>query len=180
MLRHILAVGIAATAFASAAHAADLIIEEPAAVVEAIGFDWEGFYIGAQAGGQWYPDPDISYGLLGVHAGYNFLASESFLLGIEGTAEVITGDFGTYGEFFVNGRVGALVSDAFLLYGIGGVGVEVAEDGDTFGTYQLGAGLEAAVTDSVSVRGQLVGVGFFDDDELFPGVKATVGVSFHF
>lgn len=149
-------------------------------MIEASGFNWDGFYIGAQAGAQWYPDAELNYWLLGVHAGYNVLPSESFLLGVEGTAEVINGDLGTYGEFFINGRAGVVVSDAFLLYGIGGVGFELNEAGDTFGTYQLGAGVEVAVTDDISLRGQLVGVGFADEDDLFSGVKATVGASFHF
>lgn len=178
MLRQILAVSAAAALFASTAQAADLIIADEPAAIEASAFDWEGFYAGVQAGGQFYPG--LSYGLLGVHAGVNFLPAEGFLLGLEGTAEVIWGDPGTFGEFFVSGRAGALITDDVLLYGLAGVGVEVNEAGDTFGSYQLGGGVEVAVAESISLRGQLVGVGFVDSSDFFDGAKATIGVSFHF
>lgn len=176
-----LVLGAAAVALLSttSAFAADLIIPTtPQPIYESAGFSWDGFYAGAQFGGQFYPT--LSYGLVGVHAGINFIVADPILLGVEGTAEYIFGSGGNFGEFFVNARLGAVVTDSVLLYGLAGTGVEVNSVGTTFGTYQLGGGVEFAVTDSVSVRGQLVGVGFYNDPDFFDGVKATVGISYHF
>ena len=182
MLVRSIAANLAAVALLStAAQAADLIIPTtPQPIYEAAGFSWEGLYAGVQGGGQFYPS--VSYGLLGAHVGVNFIPADPILLGLELTGEAIFNGDATYGEFFVNGRVGALVTDQVLLYGLVGTGVEVADGGGSFGTYQLGGGVEFALTDSISVRGQLVGVGFYGDgdDEFLDGAKATVGVSYHF
>jgi outer membrane immunogenic protein len=147
--------------------------------METAGFSWDGFYAGAQAGGQFY-DTDNTYALVGVHAGVNFMVADPILVGVEGTAEYIFDDADGFGEFFVNARVGAVVTDSVMVYALAGTGVEINEAGTTFGTYQLGGGVELAVTDSVSVRGQLAGVGFYDGGDFFEGAKATVGVSYHF
>ena len=181
MLVRSIAVGLAAAAlFSTAAQAADLIIPTtPQPIYEAAGFSWEGLYAGVQGGGQFYPN--LSYGLLGAHVGVNFIPSDPILLGLEVTGEAIFDGGSTFGEFFVNGRLGAVVSDQVLLYVLAGTGVEVASGGGgTFGTYQLGGGAEFAVTDSISLRGQLVGVGFYGDPDFFDGAKATVGMSYHF
>lgn len=118
----------------------------------------------------------------GVFAGVNFLASENVVLGIEGTAELVTNGDSTYAELFVLGRAGVLVTPDVLLYGIGGVGYEFEiDDADNNAlAYQLGAGVEFAVSDAVSLRAQLTGYGAFDDDELFDYARASVGVAFHF
>ena len=175
-----LALGVAAVAaLSSASMAADLIIPTtPQPIYEAAGFSWDGLYAGAQAGGQFYSD--TSYGLIGAHVGVNFIVADPILLGLEGTAEYMFGSNGNFGEFFANARVGAVVTDQVLIYALAGTGVEVNDAGDSFGTYQLGGGVEFAVTDAVSVRGQVVGVGFYDNADFFDGAKATVGVSYHF
>lgn len=161
--------------------AADLIIPTtPVPIYESAGFSWDGLYAGVQVGIQSYPGPSLTYGLVGAHVGVNFVVADPFLIGLEGTAEYMWGTGGEFGEFFVNGRIGALVTDQVLLYALAGTGVEVNSAGTTFGTYQAGGGVELAVTDSVSVRGQLVGVGFYSSADLFSGAKATIGVSYHF
>jgi outer membrane immunogenic protein len=181
MIIRSLAVAAVALLSTTAAFAADLIIPtSPEPIMESAGFSWEGLYAGVQAGGQFYPAN--SFGLVGVHAGVNFIVADPILVGVEGSAEWIFNNTGSFGEFFINGRLGAVVTDQVLIYALAGTGIEVNNVGTTFGTYQLGGGVEFAVTDSISVRGQLVGVGFYNDGNanFFDGGKATVGVSYHF
>jgi outer membrane immunogenic protein len=87
------------------------------------------------------------------------------------------------GEFFANLRAGAVVTDSVLIYAIGGVGVSTSNNTST-GLYQLGAGVEVAVTDAITVRGEVVGQGDFSTagaaDPFFEAAKATVGVYYHF
>ena len=54
--------------------------------------------------------------------------------------------------------------------------------GASTSVYQLGAGVEFAVTDAVTVRGEVVGQGDFNgaSDPFFESAKATVGVFYHF
>ena len=92
----ILAAGVSALAFASAAQAADLIINEPAPVVPTVvetTNNWDGPFIGAFAGYGWgdldlvdVPDAEVSPQgwLLGVSAGTNFTLSEGIVAGIVG------------------------------------------------------------------------------------------------
>ena len=163
----------------TAAMAADLIIPTtPEPIMESAGFSWDGLYAGVQGGGQFYSN--VSYGLVGLHVGANFVVADPLLIGVEGTAEWIFNNNASFGEFFANARVGALVNDQVLLYALAGTGVEVNNAGATFGTYQLGGGVEFGLTDAISVRGQLVGVGFYGNPDFFDGAKATVGVSYHF
>lgn len=167
---------------AGAAFAADLTIPADEVPVIDNGFDWEGPYVGASVSGEFSLDDSDDYFGGGVFAGINLLVSESFLLGVEATADVVTdGDY-SYAELFVLGRAGVLVTPDVLLYGIGGVGYEwELDDTDNNDTaYQLGAGIEVAVSDSVTVRGQLTGYGYFEGSDLFDYARATVGVAFHF
>lgn len=187
-----LTLGVAAAALiSSGAMAADLIIPTaPQPIYEAAGFSWDGLYAGVQGGGLFGRD-DVSFGVIGAHVGYNFIVADPILLGVEGTAEYVWGRNNgvdqNAGNFFINARVGAVVTDSVLVYALAGTGIET-RDGrigadDQQGVYQLGAGVEFAVTDSVSVRGQLVGYGYYDDavrQDFFDGAKATVGVSYHF
>ncbi|WP_332701496.1 outer membrane protein [Devosia sp.] len=174
-----------------AAQAADLIIPmTPEPIYEAAGFSWEGLYVGARAGGQFtgtdaslyagYPISTTS-GVLGAAVGVNFLPMEPFLIGAEVTGDYIWNNAFSTGEFFANLRAGAVVTDSVLVYAIGGLGTN-NRTGFNQGVYQLGGGVELAVTDVVSVRGELVGQGDFDgaSDPFFEAAKATVGVYYHF
>jgi len=189
-----LSLGVAAAALlAGGAQAADLIIPTtPQPIYEAAGFDWEGLYVGVRAGGQFvgavsggttytgYPASSTS-GVLGAAVGVNFIPVDPFLLGAEVTGDYIwTPDFST-GEFFANLRAGAVVTDSVLVYAIGGIGTN-NRTGSNVGVYQAGAGVELAVTDSITVRGEVVAQGDFDGaaDAVFEGAKATVGVFYHF
>jgi outer membrane immunogenic protein len=176
-----LSLGVAAAALlVGGAQAADLIIPTtPIPIYEEAGFDWEGLYVGARAGGQWFGDE--TYGVIGAAAGVNFVPVDPLLLGVEVTGDYIWAEDYHSGEFFANIRAGAIVTDAVLVYALAGVGAYSDEFG-TEGLYQLGGGVEFAVTDAITVRGEVVGQGFMDDtdDEFFDGAKATVGVFYHF
>src|SRR5690606_20604285 len=126
-----------------------------------------------------------TYGVVGAAVGVNFIPVDPVLLGVE-----VTGDYmwnsaapvTASGEFFANLRAGAIVTDNALIYAIGGVGFSNA-GGASEGVYQLGGGVEFAVNDVVTVRGEVVGQGDFSSvgtDSFFESTKATVGVFYHF
>lgn len=97
----LLLAGVAAVAVSSAAHAADLIINEPAptvGVVESTN-NWDGAFVGVFAGTAWgtaVNDPDgfdfdltdnnidVDGWLLGVDAGVNFTLADGIVAGIVG------------------------------------------------------------------------------------------------
>ena len=186
-----LSLGVAAAALlAGGAQAADLIIPTtPQPIYEAAGFDWEGLYVGVRAGGQFtstttdyanYP-LNATSGVLGAAVGVNFIPVDPFLIGAEVTGDYIWNNAFSTGEFFANLRAGAVVTDSVLVYAIGGIGTN-NRTGSNVGVYQAGAGVELAVTDSITVRGEVVAQGDFDGaaDAVFEGAKATVGVFYHF
>ncbi|WEK06162.1 MAG: outer membrane beta-barrel protein [Candidatus Devosia phytovorans] len=188
MFARSLTLGVAAAALlAGGAQAADLIIPTtPQPIYEAAGFDWEGLYAGARIGGVFADDAagDTASGFsAGGAVGVNFLPVDPFLVGAEVTGDYVwSDDFLDQSQFFANLRAGAVVTDSVLVYALGGVGV-ITNDVDSYGAYQLGGGVEVAVTDAVTVRGEVVGQGFFDDeirDDFFDSAKATVGVFYHF
>ena len=193
MFARSLYLGVAAAALlAGGAQAADLIIPTtPQPIYEAAGFDWEGLYIGARAGGQFLGSDASLYagtpinttsGVLGASVGVNFIPVDPFLIGAEVTADYIWSNSApSTGEYFANLRAGAVVTDSVLVYAIGGLGTN-RRTGFNQGVYQLGGGIELAVTDAITVRGEVVGQGDFDGagDSFFEGAKATVGVAYHF
>jgi len=192
MSARILLLGVSIAALSSVAtQAADLIIPTtPEPIYEAAGFDWEGLYIGARAGGQFTGDSASLYattpinttsGVIGAAVGVNFIPVDPFLIGAEVTGDYIWSTDFSSGEFFANLRAGAVVTDSVLVYALGGIGTNT-RSGVNEGVYQLGGGVELAVTDAVSVRGELVGQGDFDggSDPFFEGAKATVGAFYHF
>ena len=179
MIRTALAVTVALLSTA-AVSAADLIIPTtPEPIYEAGGFSWEGLYAGVRGGGQWFTA--ATYGVVGGVVGFNYLATDSFLLGAEVTSDYTWNDFNRGGEFFLNARGGVVVSDAALVYALGGTGFYTS-GGNYIGLYQLGGGVEFAVTDAISLRGEVVGQGSFTTNigRFFDSAKATVGVSYNF
>lgn len=188
-----LSLGVAAAALmVGGASAADLIIPTtPQPIYEAAGFDWEGLYAGARIGGQFvgtsapgYANQvnNTTYGVVGAAVGVNFIPVDPILVGVEVTGDYLWGNNVTSSsEFFANLRVGAVVTDAALVYAIGGLGVSSTNNTST-GVFQLGGGVEFAVTDAVTVRGELVGQGNLNNNggDFFKAAKATVGVFYHF
>lgn len=188
-----LTLGVAAAALlVGGAQAADLIIPTtPQPIYEAAGFNWEGLYAGVRVGGQFvgtdgtnhynnYPVSSTS-GVLGAAVGVNFIPVDPFLIGAEVTGDYAWNNKFSTGEFFANLRAGAVVTDSVLVYAIGGLGVN-NNSVSNVGVYQLGGGVELAVTDAITVRGEVVGQGDFDGqtDAFFESAKATVGVFYHF
>jgi outer membrane immunogenic protein len=186
-----LSLGVAAAALmVGGAQAADLIIPTtPQPIYEAAGFDWSGLYAGVRAGGQWtgsnaYANSTLNttYGVVGAAVGVNFIPVDPFLIGAEVTGDWLWANNTSSGEFFANLRAGAVVTDSVLVYALGGVGVNT-NNNTTESVYQLGGGVEVAVTDAITVRGELVGQGDFSNaagDQFFESAKATVGVFYHF
>jgi outer membrane immunogenic protein len=191
-----LAIGVSAAAImVGGAQAADLIIPTtPEPIYAPAGFDWEGLYVGARLGGQFvgantgtYGDVTNSttYGVIGAAVGVNFIPMDPVLLGVEVTADYMwnsTAAVTNSTEFFANLRAGAIVTDNALIYALGGVGFSSTAAGSE-AVYQVGGGVEFAVTDAVTVRGEIVGQGDFQNeagDAFFESAKATVGVFYHF
>lgn len=178
-----LAIAAGLSLLAGSAFAADLTIPSDEAPVVDNTFSWDGLYVGVAAAGEFeLNDGDDSYFGGGVFVGANFLVAESFLIGIEGSFDALTDGDISFGEAFVWGRAGVLVTPEVLLYGVAGVGVEfeLEDNADSTSAYQLGGGVEFAVADNISIRGQLTGYGYFDGDDLFDYAHASVGVAFHF
>jgi outer membrane immunogenic protein len=179
-----LSLGVAAAALlSSGAMAADLFIPTtPEPIYESAGFSWDGLYAGVEAGG-FFNDTDDTRGLIGAVVGVNFTVSDPIVLGVELQGDYIfENDAGTdAGLFLALGHVGAVVTDQVLVYAAGGFG-STSQSGVSNGVYALGAGVDFAVTDNVSIRGEVLGLGAFDDgnDDFFDGAKATVGVFYHF
>jgi len=175
----------AATLMVGGAQAADLVLppSAPAPVYDASVFGFDGFYAGLSAGGAWASD-DRSAGTIGVVAGYNFTVADPVLLGIEGQLDAVyyNDGFNAF-DALILGRIGVLASDQVLVYAAAGIGT-VNTDGDNTGIYAVGGGVEVAVTDNMSVRGEILGLGNWDDvpgfDSGFNAAKATVSVLWHF
>jgi len=179
-----LSLGVAAAALlSSGAMAADLFIPTtPEPIYESAGFSWDGLYAGVEAGGL-FNGSDDTHGLIGAVVGVNFTVADPIVLGIELQGDYVfesdtTSDAGL---FLALGHVGAVVTDQVLVYAAGGFG-STSSNGTSNGVYALGAGVDFAVTNNVSIRGEVLGIGNFDDanDDFFDGAKATVGVFYHF
>ncbi|MTI44612.1 outer membrane immunogenic protein [Roseibium hamelinense] len=151
--------------------AADLPQPQPAFDA---GKNWQGFYSGGQFGYGWLkgednlgtPSSTLDSVIGGVHAGYNHQFG-NLVLGLEGEANLTnlssttSVGFETNSDWMLAGLVRAgFAFDRFFAYG--STGVSLAEisfkssargtkDSNTHTGVLLGAGIEALVTDSVSV-----------------------------
>jgi outer membrane immunogenic protein len=176
MIARSLMLGVAAAALmVSGAQAADLIVQPPAAdpIYESPLFNFEGFYAGVQGGGYFYNGG--GNGLVGVVAGANFAVSDAILAGLEFQGDAIYENSNTWTyDALLLAHLGAVVTDQVLVYAAAGVG---SVDGQS--AYALGGGVEVAVSDSVSVRGEVLGLGAWNNSNWSTG-RATVGVLFHF
>lgn len=176
-----LLLGTAALGSVTTTYAADLIIEEPMAEVGIVdvGGDWDGAYIGIFAGYGWgtaTEDPtdvifpvdglDIDGWLLGVTLGANFTLTDGIVAGIVGdiawsdidgydVVDDTTADLTWVGS--LRGRLG-FDGGAFLPYvtaGLAAAGATVDyagdEDSNTHIGWTVGAGVEFAVSENVSI-----------------------------
>lgn len=192
-----LSLGVAAAALlSSGAMAADLFIPTtPAPIYEAAGFSWDGLYAGVEAGGLFNSNAagvggggigtltaGTTNGVIGGVVGVNFTVADPIIIGLELQGDYVWGNGQDSGLFLALARVGAVVTDQVLVYASGGVGA-ISTGGVSEGVYALGGGVEFAVTDNVSVRGEVLGLGDFAQgagDQFFDSAKATVGVFYHF
>lgn len=162
-------IGLAASALmAGSALAADL--PQTPMVPDTMAFNWDGLYIGAQAGGT--IAGGTLYGNLGVVVGANATVADGILGGVELQANgYFNGGFAAY-DLLALGRIGALVADNALLYADLGAGIVNGTP-----AYAFGGGIEFAVADNVSLRGDIQGLGAIGAAP--SAARATVGVLFH-
>ncbi|WDR03204.1 hypothetical protein PSQ19_03200 [Devosia algicola] len=186
-----LSFGVAAAALmVSGAQAADLMIPTtPQPVYQANGFSWEGLYAGIEAGGLFNGSPSAigtlpastTQGVIGGVVGVNFIVADPIVLGLEVQGDYVFGSAADSGLFLALAHVGVVATDNVLVYAAAGAGAST-RSGVSTGVYALGGGVDVAVTDNVSVRGEVLGLGDFDGaaDNFFESAKATVGVFYHF
>jgi opacity protein-like surface antigen len=109
MMKAIAILGLAAAVFATGASAADLTIPAtPDKAIDMASTGWDGFYLGVNVGGgrahrsgtsilgpaggggptvgQW--DYDLTGGLIGAQAGFNYTLTDNFLVGVEVSGDV--------------------------------------------------------------------------------------------
>ena len=154
-LAHKLLAGAAlAVLTASAASAADLLVDTPAdPIYSSPLFDFEGLYVGAAGGGAY---TGTLYGTLGVVVGANFAVTDGIIGGVEFQGDTYwNGGYAAY-DALALGRIGGFVSDNAMLYGDLGAGVLNGAP-----VYAFGGGVELGMTDQVSIRGDLQGLGVF-------------------
>lgn len=159
--------GVAGLALVSGAQAADLIIDEPAAgVVEVASGNWDGLYVGAFVGGlggtfedESSAEFDVSGWLAGVNLGANFTVADGIVLGVVGDVAWSNAENQDDLEFAIDwnaslrGRLG-FDGGSFLPYltaGLAVAGGEVLGVSETHVGWTVGAGVEFAVADNISV-----------------------------
>jgi hypothetical protein len=131
--------------------------------------NWNGFYAGVVGGFGWYAGEPISnyhfagkYGLIG----YNWRSGD-VVFGVEEIIGLEAEWEGSWDSPYVwwqkTGRIGVLMNEDVLLFGLAGVGTPLG-DGIYLGSV-LGAGIEWAVTDNLSLRKQIQVSTPFEDPE---------------
>lgn len=144
-----LLVAAVCAASASSALAADLVVESPAVPVDDAVFNWTGLYAGLGVKGSSLSDGvnTDTTGYINLEVGAN-AQIDSIVLGVEGWVggyAISAGGSGVAGG--LEARAGYLLTESVLLYGtVGGI---VYDAGANYGS--IGAGLEFAVTDNMSI-----------------------------
>lgn len=175
---------LAGVAFTSAASAADLYTA-PATTTETMpvydnaSFNWNRFYVGVFGGAQnqassWSP-------AIGANAGINtqfdfvLLGAEVALLGVFDNNNVT----GTYGQ--ITAKAGAVLTDDFVAYAAAGYGGDLGSSTTiSDSNWLVGGGLEYAVTDNVSVKGQYLHGFDTGNAGSAPIDQVSIGANFHF
>jgi outer membrane immunogenic protein len=137
-------------------------------------FDWDGFYAGVYGVTQFSPVEGTQLGLgldLGVNARIEFV-----LVGAEVALQGLEGGAGSSVYLQGLGRVGVAATDDVVLYAAGGLGVDVGPSGGTDAL--VGGGIELAVTDDVTLRGQYLHG--FAISGANPKDQVSLGANFHF
>lgn len=143
-------------------------------VADDTGFDWNGFYAGIYGVAQSSPLGGFQYGAglaVGANAAFDF-----FLVGGEVAFLGLTGGAGSTSYVQVLGKGGLILTDDVAVYGAAGYGL------DTGAPVQdqalVGAGVELALTDDVTVRAQYLHG--FPITGANPIEQVTVGANLHF
>ncbi len=193
--------GVAGLALVSGAQAADLIIDQPAAgVVEAASGNWDGLYVGAFVGGlggtfedESSDEYDVSGWLAGVNLGANFTVADGIVLGVVGDVAWSNAEnqdnlpLSVDWTASLRGRLG-FDGGSFLPYltaGLAVVGGEIEGINETHVGWTVGAGVEFAVADNISVdllyRYSDYGTATYGNEEFgLTSHAVTVGLNFKF
>jgi opacity protein-like surface antigen len=155
------------------AFAADLAKEAPSATAQIAAFQWNGTYAGLSIGGATYDQNH--YVTVGGFVGVNSEITQGVVAGAELQASAYFRNGSDYSgiDLLALGRLGAVLNDVVLAYGLAGGGTV-----DGYAGYAIGAGLEYAATEQVSLRLEAQRLGIFDDND--PFAKIGMGALFHF
>lgn len=175
-LNKIAAAALVSVAFTGSAFAADAVgyvaPATPTISYDDNQFDWNRFYVGIFGATQDFND-NWQYGV-GVNAGIN-TQFDFYLLGGEVAITGLTNNAPdrVYGQVLARG--GLVVTDEVVVYAAGGYGLDFS--GNNNQHWLLGGGVEFAVTDNISLKGQYLhgfqSVGTDID-------QVTFGLNFHF
>jgi len=168
--RKLIAGSFVAIALGGVAHAADYSYSPNSYATTPFGASpFEGVYAGAYAGAGF--DPNAKFALGGM-AGVNFEVVDGVIVGAEVQGGAQTDGTTTTFEGLMLGRGGALVAPDLLAYGALGGGLA---NGTT--SWAAGGGAEFMATDSLGVRGELLGTGPWGGG--LANTRATAGVVLH-
>ncbi|GGA51924.1 outer membrane protein [Pelagibacterium lentulum] len=143
------------------------------------GFDWNGFYAGGRVGGLNQVDGDTHW-TLGGQVGVN-AAFDIFVLGAELGIDAVFDEDETYAYGEILARGGIIVTNELLAYAAVGYGSDFDATNGPGDHILAGGGLEFAMTDDVTVRGQyLYGWDQTNDATSTDVHKFTIGANFHF
>jgi outer membrane immunogenic protein len=138
------------------------------------GFDWDGFYAGVYGVAQ--ADSAAGAGLgagvaLGVNTSFDFV-----LVGAEVSVAGLGGESGATSFAQLLGKAGIFLSDDVMLYAAGGFGFDLGTPDER--SFLIGAGLEMAVTDDISLKAQYLRSIPTQGDTTRDQV--AIGANFHF
>jgi len=130
---------------------------------------FEGVYAGAYGGAAF--DPNAKWALGGL-AGVNFEVTDGVIVGAEAQGGAQTDGTTTTFEGLMLGKGGALIAPDVLAYGALGGGVV-----DGTGSWAAGGGAELLATDTLGIRGEVIGTGPWGGG--LANTKVTAGVVWH-
>jgi outer membrane immunogenic protein len=153
--------------------AADLAIDVSTAPTHIPSFSWSGTYAGLSIGGATLDQNN--YVTIGGFFGFNSKITQGVVAGAELQASAYFRNGTEYSglDLLAVGRLGVVLNDVVLAYGLAGGGTV-----DGYAGYAIGAGVEYAATEQVSLRLEAQRLGILDDDD--PVNKISLGALFHF